>query len=86
MHEDRHPEQDPAEGSRNTIERQLDQPEKSTNHGEGGKKTGIERDAQGQYAKAKKGRDNNGIISAEPRVVTKDEGGDATWPLKQDRG
>jgi hypothetical protein len=54
MHEDRHPEQDPAEGSRNTIERQLDQPEKSTNHGEGGKKTGIERDAQGQYAKAKK--------------------------------
>jgi hypothetical protein len=85
MDEKRHPEQDPA-GSRKTVERQLDQPEKSTNHGEGGKKSGIERDAEGQFAKAQNGRDNNGISSAAPRVVTGDEGGDATWPVKQDQG
>ncbi len=80
------PEEDPAEGSRRTVERQLDQPEKGTNQGEGGKKSGVERDADGQYARTDKGRTNDGVASADPRALSGDESGDATWPLKQDRG
>ena len=53
MNGNRHPEQDPAEGSHRTVERELDQPEKSTKHGEG-EKSGMERDAEGQYVKTKK--------------------------------
>lgn len=46
----------------------------------------VERDAAPQFARTRRGSRNSGMSSAEPRVISGDEGGDATFPLKQDRG
>lgn len=50
-----------------------------------GGKSHVERDAEGQFAGAKKGSTNDGVASADPRVLSGKESGDATWPLKQGR-
>jgi len=83
MANNNHPEQDPAEGSRETVERALQQSEKGTNHGEGGKSSGLKGDAKGQGVRTKHGADNDGVSSADPRAISGKEDGDATWPLEQ---
>lgn len=70
------PEEDPAEGSRATVERELDR-------AAGRGKTSAEHDAGGQFARTRKGLENEGVASADPRVLSGKESGDATWPLKQ---
>ncbi len=60
-----------AQGTRSEGETTLDQ---------------VERDAAPQFAKTRRGSRNSGMASAEPRVISGDEGGDATFPLKQNRG
>ncbi|TPM95035.1 hypothetical protein [Mesorhizobium sp. B2-1-3A] len=42
----------------------------------------AESDARGQSEKNHEGGDNNGVSSAEPRVISGDEEGDATFPLQ----
>ena len=37
-----------------------------------------ERDAAGHYARTKHGSTNSGVTSANPRVISQDESGDAT--------
>jgi len=85
MGNDNHPEQDPVEGSRETIDRALQQAEKGTNHGEGGKSGGLKGDAKGQGVRTKHGATNDGVSSADPRVISGNEDGDATWPLDQSK-
>ena len=43
----------------------------------------AKREVEGQYARTDKGRRNSGIASADPRVLSGKEDGDATWPLNQ---
>lgn len=40
-------------------------------------KTKVEDDAKGQFVRSRHGGDNDGVVSAEPRVITGDE--DATF-------
>jgi hypothetical protein len=37
-----------------------------------------EKEAAGQYVRTRHGSTNSGVISANPRVISKDESGDAT--------
>lgn len=46
----------------------------------------IEKDAKGQFARSKADASNDGVISAEPRVISRDPEGDATFPLKRKQG
>lgn len=48
-------------------------------------KSGPEADAKGQSEKNHKGGSNDGVSSADPRVISGKEDGDATFPLKQDK-
>lgn len=48
-------------------------------------KTGVERDARGQSEKNHAGGSNDGTTSANPRVLSGDKSGDATFPLKRQR-
>ena len=73
------PEEDPAEGARATVERELD---RAADRGGSGK-ISAEHDARGQFARTRKGLENEGVASADPRVLSGKESGDATWPLKQ---
>ena len=50
--------------------------------GKGGR---PEADAQGQSEKRHAGGDNDGVSSANPRVLSGDEQGDATFPYKTKR-
>lgn len=45
-----------------------------------------ETDAQGQSEKKHAGGRNNGVSSANPRVLSNDDDGDATFPHTADRG
>ena len=45
-----------------------------------------ENDAKGQFAKSNADGSNDGVSSADPKVITGKKGGDATFPLKQDKG
>ena len=45
---------------------------------------GPEADARGQSEKNHKGGANDGVSSADPRVLSKKASGDATFPLEQD--
>lgn len=47
---------------------------------------GPEKDAQGQSESNHKGGSNDGVSSADPRVISGKEDGDATFPLDQDKG
>jgi hypothetical protein len=78
-----HPEQDPVEGSRETVDRALQRSEKGTNHSEGGKSSDWKGDAKGQGVRTNHGASNDGVSSADPRVISGKKDGDATWPLKQ---
>ncbi|WP_181180153.1 hypothetical protein [Mesorhizobium sp. B2-1-3A] len=44
-----------------------------------------EPDASGQYAKSEADASNDGVSSADPRVLSGKKSGDATFPLKQDK-
>lgn len=44
-----------------------------------------EKDAKGQFAKNQHGGDNDGTVSAEPRVLSENGDGDATFPVKKDK-
>lgn len=50
------------------------------------KKTDVEADARGQSEKDHKGGRNSGVSSANPRSLSKDESGDATFPLDRSDG
>lgn len=43
----------------------------------------TEDDAEGQYAPIQSGRDNDGTASANPRVLSGKNDGDATFPVKK---
>lgn len=43
------------------------------------------KEQQGQFAPSQADSRNDGTVSAEPRTLTGDEDGDATFPLDQDR-
>lgn len=47
---------------------------------------GPEADAKGQSENNHKGGSNDGVSSADPRVISRKHDGDATFPLKQDKG
>lgn len=49
----------------------------------GGPRGATKREMKGPYARTDKGRKNSGVVSADPRVLSGKEDGDATWPLKQ---
>ena len=46
---------------------------------------GAKDDAKGQFAGTQHGGDNDGTVSANPRVISGDEDGDATFPVKKDK-
>jgi hypothetical protein len=48
-------------------------------------RVGPEADAKGQSETKHKGGSNDGTSSADPRVVSGREDGDATFPLEQDK-
>ncbi|MBZ9988146.1 hypothetical protein LB572_13690 [Mesorhizobium sp. BH1-1-5] len=43
-----------------------------------------ERDAEAQSEKHHKGGRNDGVVSADPRVISGKKDGDATFPIKKD--
>jgi len=69
------PDEDPAEGSRDVVENEL------------ARRQRPEKDAEGQFAEGKRRSDNSGVSSADPRVISGKENGDATFPIteKKDR-
>ena len=68
------PDENPAEGSRSAIERVL---KRSSG------RPGPEADARGQSEKNHEGGTNDGVASANPRVLSGGDDGDATFPLKR---
>lgn len=44
-----------------------------------------EKDAKGQFASSKADGSNNGVSSADPRVISGKKSGDATFPVKHGR-
>ncbi|RWO83155.1 MAG: hypothetical protein EOS18_06070 [Mesorhizobium sp.] len=65
---------DPAEGSRSVVDRELKR---------SSAKPGPEADAKGQSEKNHKGGTSDGVSSANPRVISGNDDGDATFPHKQ---
>jgi hypothetical protein len=47
------------------------------------KKDKVRSDAKGQFAKSNADRTNDGVSSANPRVLSGQQDGDATFPLKR---
>ena len=45
---------------------------------------GPEKDAKGQFAPTQSGDENDGTVSANPRVLSEKKDGDATFPVKKD--
>ncbi|MBZ9857469.1 hypothetical protein LB566_27155 [Mesorhizobium sp. CA13] len=66
--------EDPAEGSRSVVDHDL---KKSS------AKPGPEADAKGQSEKNHKGGKSDGVSSANPRVISGEEDGDATLPYER---
>ena len=56
-----------------------------SNPGQSGGKTNPEADAKGQSEKNHKGGSNDGVSSANPRVLSGNDDGDATFPLKREK-
>ena len=56
---DDHPEQDPAEGSRSVIEKELKRDDR---------KSAGEKDAAGQFVQSRHGEKNDGVTNAQPRI------------------
>jgi hypothetical protein len=44
---------------------------------------GPKDDANGQFAPTQHGGDNDGTVSANPKVISQREDGDATFPVKK---
>ena len=65
---------DPAEGSRSALDREL---KRSSG------KAGPEADAKGQSEKNHKGGTSDGVSSANPRVISGNDDGDATFPYER---
>ncbi|TIW40718.1 MAG: hypothetical protein E5V71_12445 [Mesorhizobium sp.] len=65
---------DPAENSRSVVDRELKR---------SSAKPGPEADAKGQSEKNHKGGTSNGVSSANPRVISGNDDGDATFPYKR---
>jgi hypothetical protein len=65
---------DPAEGSRSVVDREL---KRSSG------KPGPEADAKGQSEKNHKGGTSDGVSSANPRVISGNDDGDATFPYER---
>ena len=65
---------DPAEGSRSVVDIEL---KRSSG------KPGPEADAKGQSEKNHKGGASDGVSSANPRVISGNDDGDATFPYKR---
>jgi hypothetical protein len=65
---------DPAEGSRSVVDREL---KRSSG------KSGPEADAKGQSEKNHKGGTSDGVSSANPRALSGNDDGDATFPYKR---
>jgi hypothetical protein len=65
---------DLAEGSRSVVDREL---KRSSD------KPGPEADAKGQSEKNHKGGTSDGVSSANPRVISGNDDGDATFPYKR---
>ncbi|TGQ50714.1 hypothetical protein EN836_27915 [Mesorhizobium sp. M1C.F.Ca.ET.193.01.1.1] len=42
-------------------------------------------DAEAQFEKRHKGAKNDGVVSADPRVISGKKDGDATFPIKKDK-
>jgi hypothetical protein len=66
----------PAEGSRSVVDREL---KRSSD------KRGPEADARGQSEKNHEGGSNDGVSSANPRVISGNDDGDATFPYRRKR-
>ena len=71
------PNQDPVEGSRRIIDKQLKQ--------DGGGMERLKQDAKGQFARSRHGADNDGVSSAEPSDLSGKKDGDATFRLVRTR-
>lgn len=65
---------DLAEDSRSVVDRELKR---------SSAKPGPEADAKGQSEKNHKGGTSNGVSSANPRVISGNDDGDATFPYKR---
>ncbi|TJX03026.1 MAG: hypothetical protein E5X43_06555 [Mesorhizobium sp.] len=65
---------EPAEGSRSVVDRELRR---------SSAKPGPEADTKDQSEKNHKGGTSNGVSSANPRVVSGNDDGDATFPYKR---
>jgi hypothetical protein len=68
------PDKDPAEGNRSVVDREL---KRSSG------KPGPEADATGQSEKNHKGGTSDGVSSANPRVISGNDDGDATFPYER---
>jgi hypothetical protein len=66
--------EDPAQGSRSVVDRELKR---------SSAKPGPEADAKGQSEKNHKGGTSDGVSSANPRVLSGNDDGDATFPYKR---
>lgn len=64
--------------ARDDVQRALQQPEKGTNHGEGGKPASPE--------KGLKASTKDDVTDERPSDFSLEEAGDATWPLNRDAG
>lgn len=73
MAEDKRLNQEPAEGSREVIERELARSKESDV---------VKSDAAGQLAQTQHGSGNDGLVSADPRVLSEKDG-DATFPVRK---
>ncbi len=65
---------DPAEGSRSEVTREVKR---------SSAKPGPEADAKGQSETNHKGGTSDGVSSANPRVISGNDDGDATFPYKR---
>jgi hypothetical protein len=65
---------DPAEDSRSVVDRELKR---------SSAKPGPEADAKGQSEKNHKGGTSDGVSSANPRVISGNDDGDATFPYQR---
>jgi hypothetical protein len=86
--DNRHPSEDPAEGSRKTVESELDRQDEAGRRGgtsgHDAANKNSRKEVEGQFAPSQASADSDGVDSADPKVISGNESGDATFPLKQD--
>jgi hypothetical protein len=67
------------------TERTFEQSETEKSNLQDGKRNNIAADASGKSEKRHAGGSNDGMSSANPRVISGDEDGNATFPIKSKR-